>query len=132
MGDTEHGAQLMFQAVGGKVLLRAALSQVVMGQRASPHNLSPQTIVIRLAQHLDSTVLHRTQQCFGNGVGQCHLIIFREVALHRVHHNIGTASRSLIGWQRIGALRVHNGEATAAEVAIDATLDKFLILGDNA
>ena len=131
MRHTKESAQLVLQLVTGEILLRTALRQIIVRQRAGPHDGSPVTIVLRILQHLWRRLHHRPQQCLGNGIRQQRVLILREVALHRVHHDVGGSSSRLIGRQRISALRVHDGKLTTAEVAVHATLQHSLVVGDH-
>ena len=118
--------------MGGEILLQSAFCQVVVCQRTSPHNLGAVSIVFGVGKHFKDAVLHGAQQRLGNGVGQRHVFILREVALHGVHHDIGSTCCRLIGWQGVGQLRIHNAEAATAQVAVDAALQQSFVAGDNA
>ena len=48
-----------------------------------------------------------------------------------MHHDVGGSSSRLIGWQRKSALGVHDGKLTTAEVAVHATLQHSLVVGDH-
>ena len=51
MGDAKECAELMLEAVSGEVFLGAALGEVVVCQRARPHDLRAMAIVLGVAQH---------------------------------------------------------------------------------
>ena len=88
-------------------------------------------IVLRMLQHNRGGIFHRAQQCLGDSICQDGILIFREVALHRVHHDVRSSGSRLIGRQCIGALWVHDSELTAAEIAVHAALQHPLIVGDH-
>ena len=76
MGDAKECAELMLEAVSGEVFLGAALGEVVVCQRARPHDLRAMAIVLGVAQHHQCGVLDGAQQCLADGVGECHVLIF--------------------------------------------------------
>ena len=84
-----------------------------------------------MAEHLVGSILHSAQQGFRDSVGKRGILVFREVALHRVHHDVGSTGCRLIGRQRISALGIHDGELTATEVAVDAPLDEPVVFRDD-
>ena len=122
----------MLQTVGGKVFGGAAFGQVVMSQRAGPHYLSAVAVVFRVLHHFQGTVLHGLEQCLGNGIGQRHVLLGREITLHGVHHDVGGTGSRLIRRQRERALGIQNGKLATAQVAVEAALVLVFIACDDA
>ena len=103
-----------------------------MRQTAGPHNLRPCAVVLRVAQHIKHAVLHGAHERLGDAVGQRHVLMHGEVAFHGVHHDVGSAGGGLIGRQGEGTLRIHNTEAAAAQVAVDAQFQTRFLVGYHA
>ena len=102
-----------------------------MRQRAGPHDGCTMGVVVWMLEYHGRGSLHRAQQGLGNGIGEQGILVLREVAFHSVHHDVGGTGGRLVRRQRVSALGVHDGKATAAEVAVHATLQHALVVGDD-
>ena len=128
----EQSAQFVFEHVRGKVGRCPASRQVVVRKTAGPHDLSAIAIIRRVVQHLKRTVPDDAQQTFGQRIGKRHIVVLREIALHRVHHDVYRPAGCLIGRQRIGALRVHDGKTATSQVAVVSPLELPFFFRDHA
>lgn len=128
----EQGAQLVLQVVCCPIAHRAATRQIVVRQRACPHDLCAPTVVRRIFQDDRDRLHRRAQDRLGHGIRDGHIILEREVSLHRVHHNIRHAARRLIGGERVGVFGVHNGKAATRKLGCVAALEPPLFVRNNA
>ena len=89
-------------------------------------------VVGRILQYLENTVLNGTQQSLSDRVGECHTVITTEIALHSVHHNIGSSCCRLVWRQCVCAFRIHNGELTTTQVVVEASLVLVFVASNHA
>ena len=103
-----------------------------MGQAAGPHDLRPGLIVLGIVPE-DPGILHDSaHQPLGQRVSELHVVPTAQIALHGVHEDVHTAAGRLVVGEGEGELRVHDGEAGAAEVVVIPPLHHPLVLGDHA
>ena len=132
MRDVKHATELVFELVRGPVALQATTGQVVVGKTAAPHDLGAVAVVFRGLQDCENALLHRAQQGFGDRVGEGHIVIVREIALHRVHHDVRDTGSRLVRRQGKGTAGVHDGEFGTAEVVGVTDLVVAVLVGDDA
>ena len=113
MGNIEHAAELMLQLMGSPVFLDALAQQTPVSHTAAPHDLGTIAVVFRILQYGKHGILDGAQGGFCQIGGQVHIVVLGEVALHGVHHHVGDTCCCLVGRQREGALRIHDGELGA-------------------
>ena len=49
-----------------------------------------------------------------------------------MHHDVGGTGSGLVWWQRVGALRVHDGKLAPAEIAVHTPFQHALVMGNDA
>ena len=89
------------------------------------------SIVIGLAQDGIHTVLQCAQNSLGQRVGERHIIVVREIALHGVHHHVGHASSRLVRRQSEGAFGIHNGKLRPRDIVRITQLHAAILVRDN-
>ena len=103
-----------------------------MGETARPHKLGARVVVVRIGKSLFRIRHYGFEQPLAHTVQKLRVFGIGKIAFHRVHHDVHTAARRLIGGQRAGESRIHNGEARAGAFVIDALFEPAVLVGDNA
>ena len=133
VGYAEHTAELMLQLVAGPVAQGSVAGDAVVGEGTAPHDFGPRIVILGLLQG-DFRVAHNiAQQSCGDIVYQSQLLrlLAGEITLQSVDHDVGTAAGGLVGGQRIGQLRVQQGEFSVAVIGGKSTLEHALVLGNH-
>jgi len=110
MGYVVDAADLVLDHVRTPIAFSPGTEQVVMSDRARPHDLSMGFIVVRIRQGARSEVDEGSQTGFAQPVGQVHLGDSGEVTLKDVGGDIRYTTGGLECRQGIGEFRVKDGE----------------------
>ena len=113
MGDIVKTADLMLQSVIEPVLRPAAACHIILRPGTAQHDFRPCRIVIRFFQNDGKVMDYGGEDCFRHPVGHFHILCMAEVAFHGMGHDVHASACRLVRRQRIGKLRIHNGEYRA-------------------
>ena len=97
-----------------------------------PQDLGAGAVVLRVREDLEDVVHQVPHQGLCDGVGEVHVVIVGEIALHRVHDHVRDAGRRLVRGQGEGADRVHDGELGPAQLVGIAQLHVAVLVRDDA
>ena len=126
VGHVEHGAQLLADSVGREVAHQASAGEAAVRERAGPHEVGAGLVARGVGQGGRHGGAHGAHEALGHGVDQLRALLAREVALHRVHHDVRARRSRLEGGQRVGELGVHDGKERAGALVVVRALEDLL------
>ena len=103
-----------------------------MGKAARPHQLGARVVVVRVGERLFDVDHHGLEQALAHAVKKLRVFGVGEIALKGVHHDVHAAACRLVRRQRTGERGVHNGEARAGALVVDALFEPAILVGDDA
>ena len=123
MRRVEAGAELVAELVDGEVLAAAELCEVGVGDAAAPHDLAHGIVVLVVLDGNSRGIHDSLDEVLGHAVGEdIGFLDLGEVALERVHDDVGDAADELLLGDGEGQLRIHEGEDRAVERRVEADL----------
>ena len=127
-----EGRELVLDAVARPVLRASDAADVVVRERARPHDVRAGGIVHRVAQDGRALGDDRAHEGFAEFVRHQHVARRREIALDDVGKDVHEAAGRLVGRKGEGELGVHHGEARTQPVAGDGALEVVRLQADDA
>ena len=119
----EAGAELVAELVDGEVLAAAELCEVGVGDAAAPHDLAHGIVILVVLDGTSRSIHDSLDEVLGHAVGEdIGFFDFCEVALERVHDDVGDATDELLLGDGEGQLRIHEGEDWTVERRVEADL----------
>ena len=124
--------ELVSELVHREVLHAPELRNAAVRDAARPHEFA-HCIVVLAADEETAHGLHDGQEELrGDAVGEdVRLLDAREVALHRVHHDIRRARRDLLARQGKGELGVHKGDDGTVQPGIQPNLAPRILVREH-
>ena len=121
--------QFVPELVHGKVLPAPELGKTAVRHTAAPHELAHRIVVLAADEEAAHALHDDADQLLGNAVGEdVRLLDAREVAFHRVHHDVRRPRCNLLTRQSKGERGVHKGDdGTVQRCVQPALLPRILV-----
>jgi len=132
VGDVVNGRQLVLHRVAAPRLALATVDEAVDGPGGGPHQVCTSLVVVRLLHGYGSIPDDGSHQHFHEAVKHLQVLVHVEVDLDDVGQDVGRATGSLIGADRVGIRGIEEGYLRLHRRKQQANLVMCLGIADDA